>query len=92
MDVTTYQICQKMTQLYQERNSTIESGKGLMIVEKKEKVKHQFAALSINIKSVGINLKAERGAFNQGVTAGEDFHLTQGIEQHKKNETKQLAF
>lgn len=81
----------KMRKMYKERESNIPQSMGLVLLNKKEKVKNDFNNLNMKFRIVKTKaLKAEREAFESGLKKGEEINLIQGIENHESQTTKAL--
>lgn len=73
-------VC-KMQEMYKERQSNIPESYGLMVIEKREKVKNEFNDLDIEIHTQKPKkLKGEKVAFEDGLEQGKKIDLIQGIE------------
>lgn len=80
------EVILKMKAMYDERKSNIPEQYGLMVIEKDKKVKKEFAKLDLNLnilKHKGINAQTE--AFNNGLEAGKQLDLIQGINSCKQS-------
>ena len=78
--------------MYLNRKSTIPEGQGLIVVEKEERVSKAFADLNLKIKVTPTkDLEYEGLAFQRGLQKGEDFEITQGLDDHKREATYQLS-
>ena len=79
----------KMRELYNARELELSKDKhSLVVVEKETKVKNQFEALNLKIKTSPMKqIIAEESAFNSGKKIGKELSITQGINQSKKEST-----
>lgn len=87
-------IAEKMREMYKEKQTNIPQSYGLVLVKKKQKVDEQFSSLGLKIKEVtgsDINIGTSK-AFIAGEKVGDDFHITQGINDCKKQCRKQIDF
>ncbi len=79
------EVVYKMQKMYEEREKNIPQSYGLMVVEKKEKVKNEFQELNLKIHFEKTKeLKGERKAFEDGLEKGAELNLVQGISQSKE--------
>lgn len=86
-------VCDKMEDLYKEKQSNIPQSYGLMVIEKMKKVEEKFSELSLNIKVVPARLKKiEEMAFSAGSKVGDNFKLTQGIKNYSKDKAPRLEY
>lgn len=85
-------ITEKLREMYQNRNSTIPEGMGLVLIRKEEKVRSEYEALELDVrvkKPRTIRVLGE--CYRAGRDAGELFSITQGIEGYKKENTLALT-
>lgn len=78
-------ISLKMSEMYKNRTHKVSEEVGLMVLGKIEKVKEQFSAKDLNIRTVrdkGGNYEAQ--AYVSGIEKGENTSLVQGIKDHKR--------
>lgn len=83
-----------MREMYKEKQTNIPQSYGLVLVKKKQKVDEQFSSLGLKIKEVtgsDINIGTSK-AFIAGEKVGDDFHITQGINDCKKQSRKHIDF
>lgn len=82
----------KLQQLYAERESSIPTSTGLMVIQKKEKVQNEFQAMDFSIKTRKSKqqLIAEE-AYDDGENEAENFKLSQGINGEEVKEAAKLT-
>lgn len=86
-------ISKNMNELYSQRETEFNAHTkhALVVVEKKEKVETAFKDLNLNLRTQSIQyMTYQKLAFEKGLLKGEDFKLTQGISDAKKNNTLAL--
>ena len=77
-------VSDKMNEMYKNRKSTVPENMGLVLVQKSERVKSEYKKLDLTVRSAPTRkLEYERIAFSSGVTQGNNFHITQGINQYQ---------
>ena len=82
-----YSLSQKLQTIYENRNSTIPEGMGLILIEKKQKV-DEFAKENCNVRFVKNHIKiSEQSAFSSGREKGEQFDLQQGLNEYENSVT-----
>jgi len=79
-------VVRKIQELYIAREKEVsDQCNSLVLVTKKDQVKKQFRELNITLKISNPKvIRAEKAAFDQGITEGEKVQLTQGLRQEKK--------
>lgn len=87
------EVVYKMKAMYKERQSNIPESFGLMVLNKKEKVKFEFQELDLDIKrQKAKEINAENEAFNDGSEIGKRLQLIQGIDENNELNKLRLQF
>lgn len=80
------EVSSKMEEMYKNREKNIPDAYGLMVVEKREKVKNDFKNLGLKLRvQPQKQLTAERQAFESGKEKGQEINLIQGINDGEKS-------
>ncbi|GAB0155923.1 hypothetical protein CHRYSEOSP005_11850 [Chryseobacterium sp. Alg-005] len=77
----------KMEEMYKDKVSNLPEQTGLMVIKKDQKVKEQFNAMNMKIKTTKTDLLYTQMGLQAGLQKGEEFHITQGLKQHKQDNT-----
>lgn len=76
----------RLIEMYEDRNSTVPRGMGLVLVKKEERVKREFELAFTNLRNPpSKNITANTGAYLSGKDAGDNLHIKQGIDQYKSD-------
>lgn len=77
-------ISERLDEMYENRNSTIPEGMGLVLVKKVEKVKKEYDALDFNVRA---GRKRKRtvleSCFDDGCMEGDSFSISKGLKDHQ---------
>jgi hypothetical protein len=79
-------VCDKLEEIYKERQAARTTERGLILREKSQRVKEAFDSedIKINIRKFG-KISVLDAAFNAGKEKGNEFNITQGIKQGKQS-------
>ncbi len=86
-----HSISSKMHEIYINRNCSIPLSMSLVLAKKSDRVKNEYEKYNFNVRMVkGKDLVYERIAFSDGAEKGKQFHIIQGVNQCKREQTFQL--
>lgn len=87
------EVTSKMQEMYKEREKNIPETYGLMVIEKREKVKNDFKNLNLKINVKKLKpLKGEKQAFEDGLEEGKKIKLIQAIDSCEKSNRLALGY
>lgn len=74
------EVCIKIQEIYEDRERNIPQSYGLMVIDKKDKVKNEFENLNMKLRTLKPKpLRGVQNAFDAGKEKGKEFRLSQGI-------------
>lgn len=85
------EVSRKMKKMYEDKQSNIKKGTGVILYEKKKKVDDAFENLNLRLRTVKTKISGQTDSFSDGSSKGRNFNLNQGVNGSRKNPIKRLG-